>query len=105
MTPASTTASRKVCQEPSVAIAPRTMTARPAAGPLTPRADPLAAPTTMPPTIPAMMPENKGAPDARAMPRQSGVATRNTTTAAGMSERTVSWNLSCGMRKCPPSAW
>jgi hypothetical protein len=33
----------------------------------------------MPPTIPAIMPENKGAPDASAMPRHSGTATRKTT--------------------------
>jgi hypothetical protein len=36
-------------------------------------------PTTMPPTIPANKPENSGAFDANAMPRQSGTATRNTT--------------------------
>ncbi len=66
-------------------MAVRTITASPAAGPLTPSADPEAAPTTMPPTMPAMMPEKSGAPDASAMPRQSGVATRNTTTLAGRS--------------------
>jgi hypothetical protein len=39
----------------------------------------------MPPTIPAMIPENKGAPEASAMPRQSGKATKNTTRPAGKS--------------------
>ena len=33
----------------------------------------------MPPTIPASSPENSGAPDASAIPRHSGRATRNTT--------------------------
>jgi hypothetical protein len=32
-----------------------------------------------------MMPENKGAPEANAMPRQSGKATKNTTRPAGKS--------------------
>jgi predicted transcriptional regulator len=36
----------------------------------------------MPPMIPANSPANNGAPDASAMPRQSGSATRNTTTLA-----------------------
>jgi hypothetical protein len=39
----------------------------------------------IPPTIPAMIPEKSGAPDARAIPRQSGTATKNTTILAGMS--------------------
>ena len=56
-----------------------TMAARPAAGPLTLTCDPLIAPTTMPPMMPEMTPEMIGAPDASAMPRQSGMATRNTT--------------------------
>ena len=59
--------------------------AKPAAGPLTLECDPLMAPTTMPPMIPASKPENRGAPDARAIPKQSGSATRNTTTLAVMS--------------------
>jgi hypothetical protein len=36
--------------------------------------------------MPAMSPENKGAPLARAMPKQSGKATKNTTTLAGRSD-------------------
>jgi hypothetical protein len=39
----------------------KTITANPAAGPLTPSDDPLAIPTTIPPTIPAIIPENNGA--------------------------------------------
>ena len=61
------------------------MTANPAAGPLTPRLEPLAAPTTIPPTIPAIIPENKGAPEAKAIPRHNGTATKNTTILAGKS--------------------
>ena len=59
-----------------------TMAARPAAGPLTLMCDPLIAPTTMPPMMPEMTPEMIGAPDASAMPRQSGMATRKTTSPA-----------------------
>jgi hypothetical protein len=39
----------------------------------------------MPPAIPAIRPENKGAFDPRAIPRQSGSATKKTTTDAGKS--------------------
>jgi hypothetical protein len=39
----------------------------------------------IPPTIPAMIPEKSGAPDARAIPRHSGTATKNTTILAGRS--------------------
>ena len=85
MTPAITTANKKAGHEPSVAIDVRTITASPAAGPLTPSADPLAIPTIIPPTIPAMIPEKRGAPDARAIPRHSGTATKNTTILAGRS--------------------
>jgi len=85
MAPPRNTARRKISNAPRSLIAVNTITARPAAGPLTPRGDPLRAPTTMPPTIPAMMPENNGAPDARAIPKHNGTATRNTTILAGMS--------------------
>src|SRR5690606_40465503 len=61
------------------------MTARPAAGPLTPSGDLETSPTTMPPTMPASSPPMGGAPEARAIPRQSGSATRKTTNAAGRS--------------------
>ena len=62
-----------------------TITARPAAGPLTPMFDLLISETTIPPTIPAMIPENSGAPEAKAMPRHNGTATRKTTKPAGRS--------------------
>ena len=39
----------------------------------------------MPPTIPAISPENKGAPEASAIPRHNGRATSATTIEAGMS--------------------
>lgn len=62
-----------------------TMTARPAAGPLTDNDEPDSEPTTRPPTMPATSPANTGAPDADAMPMQSGNATRKTTRPAGAS--------------------
>ncbi len=61
------------------------MTVSPAAGPLTLMEDPLANATTMPPTIPAMMPAKRGAPDARAIPKHKGSATKKTTNPAGRS--------------------
>jgi hypothetical protein len=63
----------------------RTITANPAAGPLTPKVEPLAKPTTMPPIIPAIIPENNGAPEASATPRHNGSATKKTTILAGRS--------------------
>ena len=55
------------------------------AGPLMATAEPLAQYTTTPPAMPVMRPAMSGAPDAKAMPRQSGNATKNTTTAEGPS--------------------
>ena len=66
-------------------MAESTITAKPAAGPLTPSGESLIKPTTMPPTMPAIIPEKRGAPEARAMPKQRGTATRKTTIDAGMS--------------------
>ena len=84
--PANTTAVKNAVQEPpNEAIDVKTITAKPAAGPLTPNGEPLATPTTIPPTIPAIIPANRGAPDAKAMPKQSGTATKNTTILAGRS--------------------
>jgi hypothetical protein len=40
---------------------------------------------TIPPIIPVSIPANKGAPDAIAMPRHKGRATRKTTMPAGRS--------------------
>ncbi|MNY79130.1 hypothetical protein D3C86_2196310 [compost metagenome] len=39
----------------------------------------------MPPIMPEIIPDISGAPEASAMPRQSGKATRKTTRAAGIS--------------------
>jgi hypothetical protein len=61
------------------------MEVRPAAGPETLMGEPLKAPTTTPPMTPAMMPDMGGAPEPRAIPRQSGNATKKTTTDAGKS--------------------
>ena len=63
----------------------KTITVNPAAGPLTLSADPLANATIIPPIIPAIIPENKGAPDASAMPKHKGKATKKTTSPAGKS--------------------
>ena len=62
-----------------------TITAKPAAGPLTPNEEPLAIPQTIPPTMPAIIPANKGAPEASAIPKHQGTATKNTTILAGRS--------------------
>ena len=85
MTPASTTLMRKAPNPPSDSMAPKTMTVKPAAGPETLSCEPLAHATTRPPIMPAIIPEKSGAPDARAIPRQSGSATRKTPILAGMS--------------------
>ena len=79
-----TTASKKVSNG-MVSSVVRIITARPAAGPLTPCEDLLIAPTSIPPIIPEIRPENRGAPLANAMPRQSGKATNSTTILAGIS--------------------
>lgn len=63
----------------------RTIAASPAAGPLTLVLEPLRIPTTIPPIIPAIKPESSGAPDASAIPRHKGRATKNVTIPAGKS--------------------
>lgn len=68
---------------------PATITVRPAAGPLTEICEPLKKPVTKPPAIPATIPENKGAPEANAIPRHSGRATKKTTTEAARSLASV----------------
>jgi hypothetical protein len=47
--------------------------------------DPLRHPTTLPPMIPSTIPDNIGAFEAKAIPRQSGKATKKTTRPAIMS--------------------
>ena len=66
-------------------MAPITIATRPAAGPLTPRAEPLNKVTTIPPTIPAIKPDIGSAPDATLIPIQRGNATKKTTSEAGIS--------------------
>ena len=66
-------------------MAVNTIAVSPAAGPETLRWELLNEPTIIPPTTPAMIPANGGAPEASAMPRHSGKATRNTTSPEGKS--------------------
>ncbi len=66
-------------------MAPKTITVNPAAGPLTDKGDPEIDATTIPPMIPVKIPANRGAPDAIAIPRHNGKATKNTTILAGKS--------------------
>ena len=83
--PAITTDSRKILNAPKSEIAANTMAVSPAAGPLTLRLELLSAPITIPPTIPAISPEKNGAPEASAMPKHKGTATKKTTILEGMS--------------------
>ena len=62
-----------------------TITAKPAAGPETPRAELLIVPTIIPPMIPAIIPDNGGASDATAIPKHRGTATKKTIIEAGKS--------------------
>lgn len=57
----------------------------PAAGPETASCEPLIRETTMPPIIPDSKPAYSGAPEARAIPKHSGSATKNTERPAGKS--------------------
>ena len=66
-------------------MAANTTVDKPAAGPDTPNCDPLINATTNPPMMPDRMPAYNGAPDANAMPKQSGNATRKTDKPAGRS--------------------
>ena len=61
------------------------MATKPAAGPLTPSDELLNRVTIKPPTIPAMTPDIADAPEANAIPKHKGIATRNTTKPDGMS--------------------
>jgi hypothetical protein len=47
--------------------------------------EPLKNPTTIPPKMPAIIPENKGAPEAKEMPKHKGKAIKNTTSPAEIS--------------------
>lgn len=86
MRPAITTAVKKFSKDPKVDMAVKTIAVNPAAGPLTLTFELLRNPTMVPPTIPEIIPENKGAPEAIAMPKHRGKATRNTTKPDGRSD-------------------
>lgn len=79
MMPAKATANKKASKEPRVSIEEKTITVKPAAGSLTLNDEPLNGAITRPATIPAIIPENNGAPEAKAIPRHNGNATKNTT--------------------------
>ena len=81
--PAMIPAQRNNSKAPRSVMATRTIAVKPAAGPETEMLELLMQPTTIPPTIPAMIPDKGGAPDAKAIPRQSGNATRKTTRPEG----------------------
>jgi hypothetical protein len=65
-------------KKPRSVMAVNTIAVRPAAGPETLRWLALSEPITIPPTIPAIIPANKGALQACAIPRHNGRAIRNT---------------------------
>ncbi len=62
-----------------------TRVVNPAAGPDTDKDDPLINETTTPPIIPESNPAYNGAPEANAIPKQSGKATKATESPAGKS--------------------
>jgi hypothetical protein len=66
-------------------IAAATIAVNPAAGPLTLNCEPLNEPITIPPIIPEISPLNRGALEAKAMPKHKGKATKNTTIDDGKS--------------------
>ncbi len=76
-------AQRKSSNAPRSVMAVSTIAVRPAAGPETDILELLRNPTTRPPTIPAIIPDNGGAPDAKAIPKHNGSATKNTTSPEG----------------------
>ncbi len=75
----------QVTAQPKVEMVSASTTVSPAAGPLTCSAEPPTAPATTPPITAAINPAATGAPDANAIPSDSGTATRNTTREAGRS--------------------
>lgn len=85
MTPAKTTAVRKT-SNPKLEMATKTIAVKPAAGPDTLTCDWLRKPMTVPPMTPAIIPENKGAPEANAIPKHKGRATKKTTKPAAKSD-------------------
>jgi hypothetical protein len=79
------TANVKAGQLPNSAIPDKVIAVSPAAGPLTANCAGLTTPTKIPPITPAINPDNKGAPDAWAIPKHKGIATKNTAIPAGKS--------------------
>ena len=77
--PAINTANKRMLNAPKSEIAVNIIAVKPAAGPDTLKCEVLKYPTTIPPTIPEIIPENKGAPEAKAIPKQRGSATKKTT--------------------------
>ena len=83
--PATITVRRKTLKSPSETMDAATKVVKPAAGPETANCEPLISETTRPPIMPDKMPVYNGAPDANAMPRQRGSATKKTESPAGKS--------------------
>ncbi len=79
MTPAIKTDVSNASKEPNANMAETMIAVNPAAGPDTLICEFEIAPMMMPPITPDIIPENKGAPDAIAIPKQRGSATKNTT--------------------------
>ena len=94
--PASITAVKNSGSPPSFDTSKRTMDVSPAAGPQTDNGARETSGTTSPPTMPATSPETGGTPEAIAMPRHRGNATRKTTMPATKSWRGVA-NSECGV--------
>lgn len=74
--PANNKAETNISNEPRDATEARIVAVSPAAGPLTLSVEPLNKVTTNPPIIPDNIPANKGALQAKAIPKQSGSATK-----------------------------
>ena len=79
ITPAIKTANKNALNEPKSVMDVNTIAVKPAAGPDTLKWELLKYPTTIPPIIPEIIPENRGAPEAKAIPKHNGKATRKTT--------------------------
>src|SRR5690554_1832204 len=79
MTPAIIPAHKKMSKAPKSVMATKTIADKPAAGPETLTLELLRKPTTKPPIIPAIIPDKGGAPEAKAIPKQRGRATKKTT--------------------------
>ena len=83
MIPAIIPATKNSSKLPKSEIPAKTIAAKPAAGPDTEMFELLNTPITRPPIIPEIMPDNGGAPEASAIPKHKGSATKNTTNPDG----------------------